>query len=317
MKMFRKLASISLLALTFVLTGCGQSVEIPPAHVGKILTKNGFSPEIIPPSKFRLQSCMAYCDRLIVLEAGDTPLKEELVVFMPKDNLNLTVEIRGTFSIPTDKTVLNSIFDRVPAGENNFIDSNTIYNTYGQQAVRGIVRSEIVKYTIADVLTNRDVIGANIHAAIVDKLKTTNTPVSVSRFELANLQPPQVIVEAQEATKKREVDILKAEADAQVAIRTAEKDLEIAQKNRLVEREKALAIAEQNDIAARSITPQLLEYRRLEVAERIYQNLASSTNAGLIVVPADTSFSEINNGAVFGKAFAKQMQNSNVSLEAK
>lgn len=293
--------------VSMFIVGCGQAVEIPPAHVGKILTQNGFNPDVLSPSKFRLDACTVYCDRLIVLEAGDTPLIEEMEVFMPQDKLNIAVEIRGTFSIPSDKTVLNSIFDRVPAGNGGYIDSNTIYSTYGQQAVRGIVRSEIVKYSIADVLERRDVIGQNIHAAIVDKLKTTNTPVSISRFELANVQPPKVIVAAQEATKKREVDILQAEADAQVAIRVAEKDLEIAQKNRLVEREKALAIAEQNDIAAKSITPQLLEYRRLEVSERIYQNLASSQNAGLIVVPADTSFSEIQSGAVFGKTLARQL----------
>ena len=86
-------------------------------------------------------------------------------------------------------------------------------------------------------------------------------------------------------------------------------------KDRLVEREKAMAIAEQNHIAANSITPQLLEYRRLEVSERIYTALANSKNSGLIVVPADASFSDIKSGAVFGKTFAKQLTDAKAEVK--
>lgn len=289
-----------------LLAACGESVEIPPAHVGKVLTKNGYAPEIIPPSKFRLDPCWTYCDALITLEASDSGLKEELEVFMPKDKLNLSVEIRGTFSITSDQKTVDAIYDRVPASEGR-IAARSIYRTYGQQAVRGIVRSEITKYTIADVLEQREAIGQNIHAAIAKKLADTATPIVVSRFELANVQPPKVIVDAQQAAKEREIDIQKAEADAQVELVKAERDLEVAKKNRLVEREKAEAIAEQNRIAAQSITPQLLAYRKLEVAERVYTELSKSSN--VIIVPADSSgFADINDDAVLAKLLGQEMR---------
>ena len=107
----QKLKFVAILIMAaFVLTGCvGAKVEVPPAHVGKILTKNGFSPETIPPSKFRLPWCFYWCDRLVLLEASDTMLKEEFDLFMPLDELKLGVEVRGTFTIPSDPEVVASL----------------------------------------------------------------------------------------------------------------------------------------------------------------------------------------------------------------
>lgn len=294
------------LIAAIVLTGCGKHVEIPPAHAGKILTKNGYAPETIGPSKFRLQPCWAYCDRLVMLEVSDSPLVENLEVFMPEDKLNLTVDVRGTYSIPNSDATINGLFDRVPA-EQGLIRAKKVYMTYGQQAVRGIVRSEITKYTIQDILENRDSISQNIHAAIAKKLTDTKTPIIISRFELANVQPPKVITDAQEAAKRREIDIQKAEADAQVQLVEAEQALEVAKKDRLVEREKAEAIAEQNRIAAKSITPEVLAYKKLETAERIYTALAKSSN--VVIVPADsTSFQDVTDDAVLAKLMGKELK---------
>lgn len=307
--MFRAIMMSAVLALV---VGCGSRVEVPPAYVGKVLTKNGYAPETIPPSKFRLPACFAYCDKLILLQANDSGFKETMTVFMPKDKLNLAVEVRGTLSIPTTPSIVDAIYDRVTStptndGDTNVIQTKTVYETYGQQALRGIVRSEIVKYSIADVLEQREAIGGNIHAAIQEKMAGKSTPLIVSRFELADVQPPAVIVQAQQSAKEREIDIQRAEADAQVQMVEAEKALEIAKKDRLVEREKALAIAEQNEIASKSITPQVLEYKRLETALQIYTALASSSNT--IIVPADaSSFSNIGESAAFAKLVGKELK---------
>lgn len=302
---------ILMLSVLF-LAACGTPVEVPPATVGKKLTQNGYAPETIPPSKFRLDACMTYCDRLVLLQANDSALMEQLVVFMPTDKLNLSIEIRGTFSIPADKKTVDSIYDRVTAepidSSVSIIKATTVYTVYGQQAVRGIVRSEITKYTIAQVLEQREAIGANIHAAISKKLKETSTPLFVSRFELANIQPPEVIVNAQQAAKEREIDIQKAEADAQVDLVVAEKDLEIAKKNRLVEREKAEAMAEQNKIAANSITPQLLAYKQLETAIEIVKLASANSNTVFLPMPMNANdVGTLTDGAVLAKMLGKEL----------
>lgn len=304
---------LSALGAMLIMTACmGAQVEVPPAHVGKILTKNGFAPETIPPSKFRLPYCWWYCDKLVLLEASDTSFREELTVFMPEDKLNLAVEIRGTYTIPTDPKTVDTLFSRVPSEPTNnsninIIGAHKVYQTYGQQALRGVVRSDIVNSTISQVLAQREAIGTNIHAAVSEKMQVTKTPLLVSRFELADVQPPKVIVEAQQAAKEREIDIQRAEADAQVELVKAERELEIAKKDRLVEREKAEAIAEQNRIAAESITPEVLAYKRLETAERIYTALANSNNS--VIVPADSSsFHSITDDAVLAKLLGREVR---------
>lgn len=299
----------SIATVSILLTGCGKGVEVPPAHVGKVLTKNGYAPETVRPSKFRLPMCFLYCDKLVTLSAGDTGAKEVLKVFMPKDKLNLMVEARFTYSIPTDSKTIDALFDRVPLpnADTTNISSTSIYSIYGQQAVRGILRSEVTRYSISEVLSNRESIGQAIHSAIAKKLKDTKTPLYISRFELADVQPPEVIVKAQEAAKEREIDIQKAEADAQVKIVEAERELEIAKKDRLVSRERAEAIAEQNKIAAKSVTPELLAYRRLETSEAIYRALAASNNT--IIVPADASaFSDVTDDAVLAKLLSTEFK---------
>lgn len=304
---------IFILLCCFGLAACGERVEVPPAHIGKILTKNGYAPDTVPPSKFRLPVCFAYCDKLVVLEASDQGFREQMVLFMPKDRLNITVDIRGTMSIPGDQKTVDALFSRLPAsgkGTSDYhaiITARNVYNTYGAQGLRGIVRSELVKYTIGEVLQNREAIGGVIHQAIEDKLKATHTPLLISRFELANVQPPAVIVQAQEKAKEREIAIQQAEADAKVEIVKADRDLDIARKVRLVEKEKALAIAEQNHIAAKSITPQLLMYRRLEVAERTLLAMAKSEN--VILLPADMSaMSNLVDNTAFAKILGKEVK---------
>jgi len=292
------------LLTSLALTACGAKVEVPPAHVGKILTSNGYAPETIQPSKFRLPACFAYCDKLVILEASDRPFKETMTLFMPQDKLNLKIEVRGTYTVPTDDITVSAIFDRVPsvekADDTSLITAKMVYDTYGQQALRGVVRSELVKHTIPIILEQREAIGGNTHAVIAAKLKSSKTPIIISRFQLADIQPPAVIVNAQQAAKEREIDIEKANADAEVDLVKATRDLEVAQKNRLVETEKAHAIAEQNEIASESITPQLLAYRKLETAERIYLALAKSDN--VIIIPADSSgFSNTTDNAVLAK----------------
>ena len=310
----KKLLALTLLS-TVALMGCGEKVSVPPAHVGKVLTKNGYAPETIPPSKFRLPACWAYCDKLIVLEAADKGLRESMKLFMPKDKLNIQVDIRGTMSVPNDIKTVDALYGRLTAEGDQSADyhgvitASKVYQTYGQQALRGIVRSELVKYSIAEVLQNREVIVQSIHQAISEKLKTTKTPLIISRFELADVQPPETIVLAQKKAKEREIAIQQAEANAKVKMVEAEQALEIAKKDRLVERERALAIAEQNKIAAKSITPQLLMYRKLEVAERIMTELANSKNAGLIVVPTDmSSTTGVVDSAVFSKLLGKELK---------
>lgn len=58
---FIKIALLTMLVgLVGLVTSCGPKVEVPPAHVGKIMTKDGYQESLVPTSKFRLPWCWAY-----------------------------------------------------------------------------------------------------------------------------------------------------------------------------------------------------------------------------------------------------------------
>lgn len=50
----KKIVYAFFLSIALALAGCGQAVEVPPAHVGKITTEDGYKENLIPTSKFRL-----------------------------------------------------------------------------------------------------------------------------------------------------------------------------------------------------------------------------------------------------------------------
>ena len=88
MKTLFKFSLFALLAAGLV--ACGERVQVPPASYGKIVTPNGYKPELIPPSVFRLTPCItpgAICEQLLVIEASDTKIVETFRVYMPKDEL--------------------------------------------------------------------------------------------------------------------------------------------------------------------------------------------------------------------------------------
>lgn len=84
-KTVRVAGTLALVASALALSACGERVEVPPAHVGKIMTKDGYQDNLIPTSKFRLPPCLAYCDRLVLLDVSDKAYQESMSIFIPED----------------------------------------------------------------------------------------------------------------------------------------------------------------------------------------------------------------------------------------
>ena len=232
-----------IVAIPPMLVACGTTVEVPPAHVGKLSTSSGLQAGIIQPSKLRLSDMCRICDSLILTEASDFAIKEEMPIFMQKDTLNLKVEIRGTVAISSDEKNIEKIFSRVPAeplkdsDRVSVISMNKVYLTYAQPIIRETTRTVITRYSIQRVMERRDSIGQEIQQAVRERLK--EMPITVVQFGLADVQPPSVIVEAQEKAKTRQIAIEQAEADKQVRVKQAEGNLEVAFKEQQVELKQA------------------------------------------------------------------------------
>ena len=279
MKRTVKLAAT--LSAAFLLTGCiGVSVQVPPAYVGKILSKDGFQPGLIKPSLFRLPICFFYCDRLIVLESSNfghvEQFRKDHAFYMPKSELAMPFDVRGTFAVRNDEPVLQAVFDRVPAARprkqlrglvHGYISKRRIYNIYGKAIIRDVVRRVISKYSIEQVASSRAAVNAELNREIATALK--KTPLIALRFGLADVRFPKVILDQKETAARRRIAIQQEEAEKQIRLVKLQADLEAARAERQIRRERAQAVLEENRIYAESVSDRYLAYRRLEVLERL------------------------------------------------
>ena len=253
-------ASVALLA------ACGQRVEVPPAHVGKIMTKDGYQENLIPTSKFRLEQCVTYCDRLVVMDIADKAYSENLNIFIPEDQLNLGVTVQATLSINPKKT--EELFKAISPKEENdhlsVIENQRIYQTYASQIIQKEVREYLSKFSISQIASSNEKINAEISAKLSDVIGS-RTPFNVRFIGITGLKYPEIITKAQEAAAERREAIQQEEAQAKVTEVKLSAQLQEARLQRAIEKEKAETEALAQRVLAESVDPRVIKLRQLEI----------------------------------------------------
>jgi hypothetical protein len=260
-----KSAALAMIAVV-ALQGCSFEV-IPPAFKGKILTTSGYNPEILEPGKETLWGR----DELVLLETGTRTVAETITVKM-EDKLDLTFDVRFRTRIGGDKKVLNQMFNDIQVKEKR-VTLQQVYGVYGLDVVQSVSRSVVGKYKTEDVGANFDKITADLADRLVKAM--ANSPLEVSNVTLGNLKYPKVITEAIEKQQER---LLAIETETnQQAIETVKRDnqLRLAQLDRDIELTKAKTLRDANAITADGLSPALLQYRALDVQERMAENDAA------------------------------------------
>lgn len=275
---FRTLAVIAMGALA--LTACGKRVQVPPAHVGKVLTPSGYEPDIISPSVFRMDYCGfpgQICDKLVTIATSDNKIVEEFRLLMPKDDLYLNFSVNVVYAIRNDPKTLNTTLDRLSpdsqtkSGRTLSVSAHKIYDTYGEPIFRDVVRAVMAKYSIDEIASSRDAINQEIAVLLAEAIQD-GAPLSFKYTGIADVDYPQVIVDAQELRASREIAIEKEEAEKAIRLVQISADLEAAQAERQVRVTRAEAAKAENDILAASATDRYLQYRKLEVLEKLAGN---------------------------------------------
>lgn len=267
MKFFKLIIALFIVA---PLAACGEKAEVKPASVGKILTKNGYLPETIAPSKFRLPLCFAFCDKLITADASDLGLKEQFKLFMPKDQLNMSFDVRMIASIKKDNKSIDAIFQRITPNVSNHISATRVYNTYIRPVIRDAIRATIAQYSINQIASSRAVVNSQITHAVNKAL--IGSPMKLKRIGLADIQFPAVITKQKEIAAQRRIEIEEAEAKKQIRLVNLQTELEAAKAQRAIRLVKAKAAKEENEIYAASMSEKYLAYKQLEVLEQMAGN---------------------------------------------
>lgn len=261
-------------AITAVLAGCGAKVEVPPAHVGKVMTKNGYKEGTIPTSKFRLDPCWAYCDKLVTLNASDQSVSEKLKVFMPKDKLEMAFDIRATLSV--DPSDYEQVFSKVGTVDSNNdgifeIPLNTVYKTYAQNILMAEAREFLVNYSISEVASSREAINAELSQRLA-KAISERTPFNVRYLGLADVDYPQIILEAQKNAAQRREMIEQENAQLEISKVQLSRQLQEQTMQRKIDVEKARAEAEVNKIMGDSMTKDYQTYQSFQIMNKMAES---------------------------------------------
>lgn len=260
----KNLFLIAAIAFAALLTGCGKMVEVPPAHVGKVMTKDGYQENLIGTSKFRLAPCLAYCDKLVVLDVSDKASVEDMSIFIPTDKLVLTVSVQTTLSLNPDKT--ESLFGTIAPNEeygSAIIPWNKVYQTYAKQIVLTESREYLSKYSIAEIASSMEKVNSDLRV-ILTKAIADKTPFDVRYVGITKVEYPKIITDAQENAAQRREQIQQEEAQLQISKVRLERELQEARLQRQIDFEKAQGEAAAQKVQREVVDARVLELRRLE-----------------------------------------------------
>lgn len=277
--MFKKIALTA--AIAAAMTGCGDRVTVAPGETGKIMTPSGYKEGYIPTSTFRMEACFSVCDKLVTIDETDKVRQERMQLFMPRDKLNMTFDMRLTLAVnPSKRDLIFSKVMPVAAGDGGYeIPIDKAYQIYAQPIIRTATREYMSQFSIAEVASSREKIGGQLAQIIIKELNS-KTPFIARYVGLADVQYPDIITKAQERAAERREAIAQEEAQLQIEKVRLERDLTKAQLQRKVDVEKAKAEAAVNKILADSMTAEYKAYRQLEALDKI----ATSNNTKFVPV---------------------------------
>lgn len=288
LRMLQKLKISLAIAMVGLLSGCvGPRVEVPTAHVGKILHSSGMEQGIRAPSSFRLPwNPLGFNPALLVaVEASDRQKEETLSVFMPKDQLILNVDLRGTYSISNNEDRVEPIFSRMTAKPTSnkyvrLIDFDDVYGTYAHQQVVTHTRNVLTKYSIEYVLSHREQVNKELEQVLQKALEST--PVMIDHFGMSSVQPPELIITAQKLAKEREIEIDRAKADRLVRLTEADAKLQVAKRQQMVDLLHADTQRQVGLQLSKGVNIPFIQQRALSVLEQV-----STSEKKIFVVPSE------------------------------
>ncbi len=247
--------------LMLSLSACNS--QVPAGTKGKILGKNGWQPEIYPPSKVWLDEMTTTPERLFLIETTTQKFTQPIKVLL-SDKLTLSAQIVFRGRVTANEKVIQGLFNDMPMND-NIVTTQEVYNTYGKMVVLNTAREVISKYNVDEVNVNYARITTELYTAIKPKL--VSLPIDISDVTIGNIQYPKIVTDAIEAAKQRRMEIEKEEASVQIELTKKKGAEEIAKADYRIKMIEAKRIRDYNTMTAKGITPQLLKLRELELRE--------------------------------------------------
>lgn len=276
----KKIAAVLIVFATMLIVGCSKPV--PPAHLGKVLTPSGYSPDVHPPGRVSGFGLLSR-NRLILLETG-TKTASETVKVKLADKADLTFDVRFRTRIAGTDDVINNMFNDITP-TNDTVSLQQVYDTYGRMIVRNKAREVINDYAVDEVHANFDRISSEMAVAIKEGLK--GVPLEMSDVTLGQITWPNEVTAAINATLKAQAEVAKIEANKLKDIADAKARLAIANANYDAEQREAETVRDYNKKIAAGISEGFLRFKALQVQEKMIAQMASNPSGSTVYMPYD------------------------------
>lgn len=247
----------------FVVAGCSR-VTVPPAAKGKILSSSGYSSDVKETGKYWL----TWFEDMVILDTS-TQTKSEAITVKMADDLDVTFTINFRTRIAGNDKTINAMFNDI-THEDYLVSLDRVYRVYGRDVVHKTAREVVSVYLTKDVSKNFKKINDDLHAALVTSM--VNSPLEVSNVTIGQIQWPKLITEAVEKQQERELAIQTEVNDQAVKMVQKQNELKLANANYEIRMTQARAIRDENATTAEGLNPILLEYRRIEMMEKMAEN---------------------------------------------
>jgi len=261
----------------FMFSGCTHKEKVSSGTVGKMMTKSGFKPEILQPGWYTTCNAFERCYNNIYLLDTTTGQFQETVTVRMKDNMDLKADyVRVVVRVKNNPKILNALFNDIKPDKNNSISLYKIYGTYGKAIVIRDVREVLSQYTLDEVRLNYKKIAGEIFNKIQEDFKST--PLEVVQFNPGRFNFPKTYNDAILLAKQKELEIKKIEAENIIKLKKIKAQETIAKAQYNIEMQKIRRQHDANILLAKSISPKLIEWRKMEIYEKMMDNLKGNPN---------------------------------------
>lgn len=259
------ISTLLIIGALFAFTGCYE--QVPAGHQGKIMGKEGFQPELYPPSKVWLSDMFTTVPEKLFLVETTTKKYNQPISVLLQDKLTLKADVVFRGRIAGDTKTLNTIFnDMKMTDEDRVVTTDEVYDIYGKMVVLNTAREVISQYNVDEVNKNYKRITIELYNAIKPKLM--GLPIEISDVTLGNIQYPDIVTKAIEQAKEKQMAIEKTEAEVQIKLAEAKGREAVAQAEYRIKLLEGKRIRDYNKLIAEGVTKDLIELRRLELREQ-------------------------------------------------
>ena len=244
-----------ILAVLIVLTNCFTIVEA--GHTGVVVTLGKVNEGVLQEG---VHAKLPFVQEVVKIDNRIVKLEVETEAFS-KDLQTVTTTLAINYRVDTAKSF--SIYKNIGANYESVLVV---------PAVNEVLKAITAQYTAEQSVTNRALISDGLVQGLNEKLNESG--LYVTDINIINFDFSDAFINAIEEKQVAQQQLLKAETEKQTAITNAEAQAETI-------RNKAEADATANDEINKSLTPELIEYLKIEKWNGVLPQVTG--NAGTLI----------------------------------